>query len=304
MATFTMFLPKRWINENAQLSFFAALMPVSGALLGLYFTAISVVASTAYARAPGGIRSLVIRERIGHLYFRSLALLAGITTLMATALSLGRSIGVLNTGFASALCVFSIFGFVALGLKTFDLFDPSYLVNYLNQQIAKSIHAVTPSAPDFEDPSFQDHHRRLAEGHLGNYESLVSLASSEGNLDRKALVKLGKGLFGVLRVYATSKCTISTTSYWFKRDQGYKSWLMTSPTEVEIALQTSTSLRPNSVPDNLWFERRVCDIIAGLIDKLDARSEMDRVEHIRAGASDNAHLLRSDILHRRRGLHF
>jgi hypothetical protein len=266
-------LSKDWIDEAAQLGFFTTVMQVSGALLGLYFTAISVVASTAYAKAPGGVRSLVIHERVGYLYFRSLAFLTVVTTLMVAILSFHRSVGVLNTGLTSVLCVYSVFGFVALGLQAFELFDPSFLVPHLTQQLAKSINAVTPAAPEWEDASLQDFHRRLVDVHLGNYESLVILASRDDNLDGKALVKLAAGLFESLRLYSTQKSTISTLSYWFKRDHGYKSWLLPPHGEAEVALETGTSLRPDKVPDNIWFERRVADILVQIIGKLNGRSE-------------------------------
>ena len=234
---------KNWIDPNAQLTFFTTVMQVSGALLGLYFTAISVVASTTYAKAPGGARSLVIHERVGYLYFRSLAFLTVVTTVMVATLSFHRSVGVLNTALVAALSIYSILGFVALGLQAFQLFDPSFLVPYLKQQLIKSIDAVTPAAPEWEDVSLQDYHRRLVETHLGNYESLVLIASREDNLDGRALVKLGTGLFESLRMYSTQKSTISTVSYWFKRDQGHKSWLLPPHGEAEVALETGTSLR-------------------------------------------------------------
>ena len=269
----TSVLSRDWINQSAQLSFFTTLMQVSGALLGLYFAAISVVASTAYGRAPGGIRSLIIHERVGHLYFRALAFLTAISTVMAAVLSFGRSIGVLNTSLAAVLCVYSIFGFVALGLKTFDLFDPAFLMPYLQAQLGKCMRAVTPAGFHFDDNSFQDYQRKVSTDRLRDYGGLVSLASRKDNLDKSALVKLGKGLFALLRHYATLKSAIASTSYWFKRDPSHKNWLLASHTEVEIALQTATSLRPDQVADNLWLERGVCDLLAEIIRPLKTSGE-------------------------------
>ena len=59
----------RGLEKEAQRDFFVSLAGVSAAFLTLYFTALSVVVSTAYARAPGKIRSLIIREEVGSLYF-------------------------------------------------------------------------------------------------------------------------------------------------------------------------------------------------------------------------------------------
>ena len=49
-------------------SFLGTLAGVSGVFLGLYFTAVSVVASTGYATAPPNLRSLILREHAGSVY--------------------------------------------------------------------------------------------------------------------------------------------------------------------------------------------------------------------------------------------
>ena len=135
---------KDWIDPNAQLTFFTTVMQVSGALLGLYFTAISVVASTAYAKAPGGVRSLVIHERVGYLYFRSLAFLTVVTTVMVATLSFHRSVGVLNTGLAAALSIYSVFGFVTLGFTGVPTFR-SLVSSSLSQTAARKVDQCSDS---------------------------------------------------------------------------------------------------------------------------------------------------------------
>jgi hypothetical protein len=266
-------LPQVKVDENAQLNFFSALLQISATLLGLYFTAVSVVASTAYARAPGDVRALIISEKIGSIYFKTLALFAGVLSLMVTALCFHWEVGLLNTLFATGLSLFSVFCFVALGLRSFEFFNPAALVDHLNRGLAKSILAVQPGAYQWRDQSFQAHHQRQADTLMGSYANLATVAGQKDNLNAKALVDLGIGLFSILGFYSSHKANIPTLSYWFKRNYSHKSWLLGSFQEVKVALETSTSLRPDLVPYNLWFERKCTDILAAILSHLSERKE-------------------------------
>src|SRR5262249_39713335 len=55
------------------------LLGVSGIFLGLYFTAVSVVASTVYARVPDSVREILMEEKVGNLYISEVATLASVT---------------------------------------------------------------------------------------------------------------------------------------------------------------------------------------------------------------------------------
>jgi hypothetical protein len=172
--------------REAQREFLTTLGAISAAILTLYFTALSVVVSTAYSRTPGIIRSLMIKEEVGSVYFGILAQFAGVVIVMLTCLAFGYQIGTLNTLLASFLCLFSIFGFVFLGVRAFEYFDPTMLVSLFNRRMLKEIQSVTPSGFQWKDASFQAHHQKQAGVLLGCYSDLVTIASQTENL-------LGKG---------------------------------------------------------------------------------------------------------------
>jgi hypothetical protein len=155
------------LDKDAQREFLGTLGAVSAAFLTLYFTAISVVVSTAYARTPGNVRSLIIKEEVGSAYFGFLAQFAGVITVMLNLLAFGHQLGSLNTLFAGFLCLFSIFGFVFLGVRAFEYFDPTVLVSLLNRRVLEKIQSVTPDGYQWTDQSFQSHHQRQASELLG-----------------------------------------------------------------------------------------------------------------------------------------
>jgi hypothetical protein len=267
----------RWLHlvpdKEAQREFLTTLGGISAAILTLYFTALSVVVSTAYSRTPGNIRSLIIKEEVGSVYFGILALFAGVVTAMLTCLAFGHQIGVLNTLFASFLCLFSIFGFVYLGVRAFEYFDPTLLVTLLNKRILKEIQSVTPSGYQWKDISFQAHHQKQAGILLSGYSDLVTVASQKENLHGKGLVELGQGLLLIVNYYAQQKVRIPSDSFWFRRTYKHKNWLLTSSSELEIALMTGTTIQPDTVADLMWFETDAAKILEEIFFQLGERRD-------------------------------
>ncbi len=239
-------------------------------------TAISVVVSTAYARTPGNVRSLIIREEVGSAYFRILALFAAVVTVMLAALAFGYQLGPLNTLLATFLCLFSIFAFVVLGARSFDYFDPTTLVALLNRRIVREIQSVTPAGYRWTDQSFQSHQQQ-AEELLSSYSDLVRIASQKENLHARGLVELGRGLLVALSIYAREKIRIPSSSFWFKRIYRHKNWLLTSHNELEIALTTGTVVQPESVPDFTWLETHIARTLRQVFDEVSAGGDSSNI---------------------------
>ncbi len=259
------------LSQDAQRDLFATLGHISATFLPLYLTALSVVVSTAYARVPGNIRSLIMREQVGSMYFAILAQFVAVVTVMLTGLAFGYSIGPLNTWLASFLCLYATFAFVVLGVRAFEYFSPTALVSLLNRDLLKEIRSVTPSGYQWADTSFQAHHQRNAEELLNSYSDLVTVASQKENLHGKGLVELGQGLLLVLNLYASLKPRIPSSSYWFRRTYRHKNWLLTSYTEVEMALVTGTTIQPDAVPDLTWFETDGARLLREIFHQLGRR---------------------------------
>lgn len=261
------------LDREAQRDFLATLGQVSAAFLTLYFTAISVVVSTAYSRAPGKIRSLIMGEEVGSLYFGMLAQFAGVVVALLTALAFGYQVGPLNTLLASLLCLFSIFGFVFLGARAFEYFDPASLVSLLNRRLWREVQSVTPTGYQWQDQSFQAHHQGQAEELLGSFSDLATVASQKENLHGKGLVDVGEGLLLALNFYAKEKVRIPSSSYWFKRTYKHKNWLLVSNSQLEVALATGTTIQPDAVPDLMWFETKASRILEEVFHQLGERRD-------------------------------
>ena len=272
-----LFFLRHEMDENAQLIFLSSLGAVAAAFVGLYFTAISIIASSAtYARAPDEIRTLIMKELADNFYFKVLAQFAGIVAIMLTALALKWPIiGPLNTCVVTLLCLFSIFSFFVLLRGVFRFSDPNTLTLPLNRDLVKWIQLATPAGYQWRDASFQSHYQRNAERALNNFSYLVVMASHKDNLYGKTLSDLGQRLLELLGYYSYQKAKIPSNSFWFKRRFKHKDWLLTQYHEIEIALKTGTSLQPESVSDLMWFETQIIQLLQDILRQLSERKDLN-----------------------------
>jgi hypothetical protein len=148
-----LFFLRHVMDENAQLIFLSSLGAVAAAFVGLYFTAISIIASSAtYARAPDEIHTLIMKELADNFYFKVLAQFAGIVVIMLTALALKWPIiGPLITCVVTLLCLFSIFSFFVLLSRVFRFSDPNTLTVPLNRDLIRWIQLATPAGYQWRD---------------------------------------------------------------------------------------------------------------------------------------------------------
>ncbi len=264
------------INKDVYASLLSTLAHVSGVFLGLYFTAVSVVASTVYARVPGDVRSVLMQEKVGTVYIRLVALLAAVSTMLLATTASGMQPRLLHLVLIGLLGIIAVFSFVALGTRAFYFFDPTSLAGYVARDLLGTMRHATPAGIEWDKASFQAHYQGLAERGLETYRNLVSLALAEAHLQGRAVASLISGLLRVLNIYAAEKIKMPSDSRWFKYEERHQEWFTTDYTQVAVALQTGTALRPKSVPDPMWFERRVermvLTAIQAFIEQKDYRS--------------------------------
>ena len=264
------------IKPDVYANLLSTVAQISGVFLGLYFTAVSVVASTIYARVPGDVRSVLMQEKVGTVYIRLVALLGATATLLLAMTAGGVHPHVLHLALITLLSVVAVFSFLVLGTRAFYFFDPTSLADYVVRDLFAAIRLATPAGIEWDKPSFQAHYQSLAERALETYRNLVSLALTEAHLGGRAAATLISRLFGVLSVYATEKVKIPGDSHWFKYELRHREWFTTDYTQIATALQTGTALQPESVPDPMWLEKLAEQIalqaVRVLVDQKDYRN--------------------------------
>jgi hypothetical protein len=264
----TLIGPSRSFSGGVFSQLLAITAQIAGIFLGLYFTAVSVVASTAYARVPGEVRTLLMREKVGNLYIRTVAFLAGACVLLLAAQAMGFKPGVVSLAVIAFLAMAAILSFLVLGLRLFNFFDPTALVAYLTTDFLRWSQSATVVGFRRHDPSFQAHYQRQAQAVLATFKHVISLSLRQETVEGPILAELASRGLHLETLYGQHKGRIPTQSYWFRRVYRHRNWLTTDHIRTDLALKTGTGLDPESVPDPLWVEAEVAQAEADILERL------------------------------------
>ncbi len=273
------------VDSSTYVSLVSTVAQIAGIFLGLYFTAVGVVASAVYSRVPGDVRALLVQEKTGNLYLRMVALLSAVAILLLVIHALGFPISILSLCLLIILSLLSIFSFIELGRRIFDFFNPAVLVAYLAGDLQKSIHRATARGFEWHTPSLQYFYQNQAENLLNSYHNIVYLVTHEERPYGKTLLALARNALGLLVFYEKNKSSIPTESYWFRHTYRHPGWLTTDYTRIQLALNTGIALPPKIVPDPLWFEAAIeeilTDILRTLLETNDLRSAGAALDAVR-----------------------
>jgi len=256
-------------------NFLNTIVQLAGLFLTLYFTAISVIASTVYARVPGDVRTLAVDEKVGNVYIRIVAILGAVSIMYLIAGVMGVQIGLIGLVAIGALSILSLFSFLFLGKRTFNFFQPTIFVQYLVNRLARWIKLASGYRRSVQTPSLQDFYRRKAEGNLATYRNIVSLATKEEyhRIEPQALVTLLEFTIDLATFYQQQKSRISSESLWFEKVGKHRDWLTVGHTELEMALATGRPADPEVVPNFLWLEEWLQEITHGASTALTSRND-------------------------------
>jgi hypothetical protein len=264
-------------DRQMSLNVVIALAQIAGVFLALYFTTISVVASSVYANVQADVRSLLIREKVGNRYMQLIAFFGGVSLVLLVTETLGYSIGLLNFLLVSLMGLVAIFSIVVLGARAFDFFSPASLTRVLGQDIRKWIYSAAPSGFQWDNPSFQAYYQRRAESSLRTYRNIMDFTIAKDQYGTDSL-ELALPALGLLQLYSSVKTRIPTNSQWFRRTAEFPDWLTSGYTELDIALRTSTPIQPKAVPDMTWFEEKIEEIVIAIMQTL-ARLDLQKMSY-------------------------
>jgi hypothetical protein len=205
------------IDQTTSKDLLGIIAQVAGVFLALYFTAVSVVASTVYARVPEEIRQLLTREKVGNLYICIVTFTVAVATLLLGKSVFGYSINALDMLVVMVLSIITIFSFIVLGLRIFSYFDPTKLAEYLGFDIARWFKAATPKRFQWDNPAFQQHYQKQAERLLMTYRKVTYLATHAEYFDGTVLTSLMIQPLLLFKLYINNKVHIPSNSNCLKK---------------------------------------------------------------------------------------
>lgn len=194
---------------------FSIIASVSGVFLGLYFTAISVVAGSVFARVPGNLRELLLNEKVGNQYIKILGVLTSVSVILLGYIAYGGLPGASNTFLVIVFGCFGVLGFLRLGMRAFHFFDPASLGSSLFYELRNNVWQSTASGFRWEDPSFQAHYQKLAERNVDTLKSLIWYCTQDEHLEPGPLSTILQNTAGFLAYYARQRSSIPSDSRWY-----------------------------------------------------------------------------------------
>ncbi len=266
LESFNFFYPTNIIfDEEAVNTLLAAIASITGVFLGLYFTAISSIASNLLIKATQDIRRFFLSSPRGQQYIQTIALTAIITIFYIVAKSFGHTIHPIGLVFLTLLTAYVVIRFWTVGSAVFNSLEPTDSFPWITKEIADSIKRVTPPGFQWIRPAIQNHQRRLVSTNLELINNLITFGIKEIKISDEQLIVALKYLGGLLFFYSDNKNKIPTNSYWFATKNQYESWTLADSTQIALALNTGTPLQPKVIKDYVWFEGQILEIVTKIL---------------------------------------
>jgi hypothetical protein len=268
-------LPMPSVAAESYVGLMTTIAQAAAAMLALFFTAVSIVASTTYAKVPTEVRSLVAQDDLNRRYLSLLAHTAATATVGLGLHTLGLGASIALAGYIVVLLGISLLAFLPLGIRTFALFDPSNLTGYPLRAFAQAVVTVTHVGRRWLDPSFQSYANRIAEKQLRLVSDLMMLGINENRPRHDTVLDTAKTVNRLGQFYATKKPTIPSDSFWFTRRPEFKRWDVADSSMTGIALRTGVAPSPDLIPDHSFVEAQCAEMTVECLRHLFTRDAQD-----------------------------
>ncbi len=257
-------------------SFLTTVASVSGVFLALYFASISSVAGNVLMSAPDKVRKLYLEEKEGSQYITTLVLTGVIGVFYLVFKSVGYTVDLYSLIFLLLLTIYNIAVFRRLGMQLFSL-RSSEGVATITGEISKSVKNATKFWKNRNKPFLQNHFSTRVTYYLETFKQFIDFGVEEDRFSLEQMRQFVRYAGGLLIFYTEQKRKIPTTSLWFKSKRQHKKWILTSSTEIILALNSGTGLSPTEIRDYIWFEKEVVNIIKTLQGYFLKRKDADSI---------------------------
>ncbi len=244
----------RRMDSTAYDQLLGTVTAITGVFIALYFTAVNTVVANVYSKMPSNIRSLIIQDRVGNVYVRAATFLTALSAILLAVHALGTPPFHLAPVVVIILLCFAIFAFTKLGERAFYLADPTLLAGIIAPNFFKWARRSSMKGWWWRSKDLQNTNSINGRRALNALSALVKVSSNQSHLQGDSYPRLINKTSLILINYLSMKYQIPTNSGWFGQKYLHKQWYLVESTELEMASQTDSSLRPNEVPDEFWVE--------------------------------------------------
>ena len=243
-------------------TFLSVIASVSGVFLGLYFTAISGIASSYLLRAPQNIKQFFLTEPRGQQYIRTIAITGIVSVFYLVYKSFDHEIHPAGLVFLSLLVAYIIIRFWQVGTNVFYSLEPQYALPWVVRDMVFSMSKLGPRGFQWSKPAIQNHHRIIVSAKFNLIKNLIRFGKEEMKISDERLLPTIGYVGRLLFMYSNFKRKTPTDSYWFETKNEFQDWTLAGSSEIAFALNTGTTLRPKNVKNYTWYEEEALNIAA------------------------------------------
>lgn len=255
------------------------LVTTIGVLLGLYFAALSAVAGSLFMKAPKKLQNLFMRDRIGNQYIKTLVLIMIIGLIYLLLITYKYDIGPIGPILITALALYATARMLAIGPLTLYFIHPRIAGSTLSGDATKAIDDASHGGFGAKKNYLQKHYQKQAKESLDTYHELIGFGIDQLGLSPESHLEIAGSVTGLLRHYIKHRKEIPSDSLWYAKKYKHKNWLLTQESALTMALNTGTSLLPDEVNDEEWFESQATDLILRTFEHLAGQSEWDYAQN-------------------------
>ena len=250
------------LTQKGAKDLLSTIASLSGVFLGLYFTAVSVVAGSLFSELTEDVRELFKREKVGNqfVWILSITTILSVFYLMLT--SFGFSVSPIIVIFLTFFSAYGIVRIVALNFRAFSFFDPTIVYRIILSDFYKFARLSTTEKAFWADANFQNHFQKQASKTNATFRSLVKFALRSFELFEKQLIAMSSELVVFLSLYLQFKKKIPSNSLWFKTELEFQHWMLADSIEVSMALNTGTTLQGKETRNHYWVEEESLSILS------------------------------------------
>jgi len=259
--------PALQIHKDSYYTLLSTVAGMSGIFLGLYFTALSVVAQGIFKDVPSVIRDLLVREKVGNVYVRTLAILTSISLLMLGYMSLGEQPGVLCSLVVVIMSCFGVLCFVFLGVRVFYFFDLAQLAPSIFDDLRRCVRLATIEGYGWKDPAFQAWYNKEFIRHMGSARTISEWTINNVVNESRPLKTIVQLFLHFMAQYQHQRSKIPTDSKWYVQTPRHEDWFLVSETKLTTALQTQTGIQPDFTPGWNWVEDEIISVYGNALSK-------------------------------------
>lgn len=253
-------------DNEATDTFLAAIASISGVFLGLYFTAISSIASSLLLKAHQDVKDYFFTSPLGLQYVQTIETTGIVSLFYIVAKSFGHEIHPFGLIFLALLGAYIILRFWKVGSDVYNFAQPTSTLPRMMADIVRAIKDVTPPGFNWDKDFLQNYNSRKVSRTLESIKRYVEFGVREIKLKEEELTFALHSYAALLQFYAEHKMMIPTKSLWYKTKYQYSKWTLADSTQITIALQTGTTTAPKIIENRSWFEEQVLDNITTILD--------------------------------------